>query len=528
MVKVMEYFEVNTVHKRLRKGISRIALIYPSLYEVMTSSLAIHILYYMLNEMYEEIYVERFYTKKHNGDKSQARSIETNTPLNKYDLIITSLHYEPDIAKFIKLLYYSGVEPRRSLRDMLIIAGGPPVIANPKPYSNIFDLMIIGEIEETIPEIIDTWLTYRDNKKTFLEKASEFEYTYIPGVDESDKKIYKNYTKDLNNCYYPIKQFYSLVKEPIFGKGFILETSRGCRFWCRFCLEGRVFNPYRARNYSVLEKLVNKGLEINNLNRVVIYSFTYPSNSDEKKILEYIVNNNFKCSLPSMRIDYLNSDIIELIKHTSQKTISIAPETFSKSLQKLICKYTDVGSIVNKIFEIIDNGFDLKIYLIYGFKNETIEDIYENTSILKKIIKRARERKTDIKLSINPLVPKPWTVFQWIGMIDLVKAAKILSVYRGELHGLVETRPLDINWSWVQASIALANESIGKIIVEWSLEGGDLGSWRRVLKRNNFSTQYVFKGYTYGEELPWSNIILDSITNKLVNNEYSMWARYFS
>lgn len=519
--------EINTVYKHLRKNFVRIALVYPSSYEVMSSSLAIHILYYLLNETYEEVYVERFHAGKLNNFEQEARSIETNTPLSKFDLIITSLHYEPDIAKFIRLLYYSRVEPRRFLREKTVIAGGPLIIANPKPFSDFFDVMIVGEIEETICNIINTWLMYRDNKKVFLEEVSKLEYTYIPGVDERDKLIYKNYTKNLDQSYYPIKQFYSLDREPVLGKGFILETSRGCRFWCRFCLEGRIFNPYRLRSYSILKELVDKGLSVNKLNRVIIYSLIYPSSVDEKRILEYIVDNNLKCSIPSIRIDLLDKDTIELIKNTGQKTISIAPESFNNSIQRLICKYCNLDKIIDKIYELIEQGFDLKMYLIYGFKNEKIEDIYKNIDVIRSIAKKAREKKTKVKISINPLIPKPWTVFQWIGMIDLDKAIKILALYRRELNELVETRPLDINWSWVQASIALADEYIGKLLLEWSIEGGDLGSWRRVIKRNNYSTQYVFKGYRYGDKLPWSNIVLDPITNKLCEKEYEILKNIF-
>ncbi|MEM1845822.1 MAG: radical SAM protein, partial [Desulfurococcaceae archaeon] len=82
--------EINTVYKHLRKNFIRIALVYPSSYEVMSSSLAIHILYYLLNETYEEVYVERFHAGKLNNFEQEARSIETNTTLSKFDFIITS------------------------------------------------------------------------------------------------------------------------------------------------------------------------------------------------------------------------------------------------------------------------------------------------------------------------------------------------------------------------------------------------------------------------------------------------------
>lgn len=519
--------EVNVIKKKIKPSMPRIALVYPSLYNVMVSSLSIHIIYYMLNEKYSDVYVERFHTKTLYGREPLPQSLETGSPLKDFDLIIISMHYEPDIARVVKLLYYSGIDPRRWKREKIVIAGGPPFIANPKPYSDIIDIAVIGEIEPTLPEIIEFWISYRDNKKKFLEEISSLEYTYVAEYDE-DKTILKRWTKDLDQAYYPIRQFRSSEsKDHVFEPAFMLESSRGCKYWCRYCMEGRIFNPYRYRSFTKLKEIIEKGLLINELRRVIIYSFIFPSSRDEKLLLEYLVDNNISASLPSIRLDIIDDDLLELIKGVGQKTLALAPETFSPYISSLFCKYVLDIDLKTYIYRVIDYGFNVKLYTIYGVKGETIEDVKKTINALKELGSYAKNRGVRLSISINPLIPKPWTLFQWVGMEDLEKIKKIYNMYRRELRGIIETRPLDINWAWVQAVISLADKDIGKILIEWGIEGGDLGSWRRVVRRNNYRLDYVFKGYNSIDELPWRNIVLDHVTEKIILYEYALASKLY-
>lgn len=514
------FMEINIVKKKVSRNISRVALVYPSIYEAMASSLVVHIIYYYLNEYFPEIYVERFHNKKLSGSEDEARSLETGAPLKNYELIITSLHYEIAISNLVRLLYYSGLNPNRELRNQPILAGGPVVMSNPHPYSGVIDAFIIGEAEETLPEIMEYWLMYRGDKKRFLENIAGLDYVYVPGYSDPALEIHSRWTRDLDKAYYPIKQFRDTEREPVFGNGFILETSRGCRYWCRFCMEGMLFKPYRWRSIDTLKKLVDEGLRINNVDRVLLYSLIFPSNADEKKLLQYLVDNSVEASLPSIRLDQVDEDFLELVKSVGQRSLTIAPESFSPFIQRIIGKYMDLDMVLNKLSMIISHGFNVKLYMMYGFKGERLEDTVRNIEYLRKLAREARSRGLRIAVSLNPLVPKPKTVFQWIGMVEPSYARSILKMYRRELGGLIETRPLDIGWSWVQAAIALADESISKILIDWSLEGGDLGGWRRVLKRHRYDLGYVFKGYMYGGKLPWDNIVLDPLHEKIIRNEY--------
>ncbi|HDI02309.1 MAG TPA: radical SAM protein, partial [Ignisphaera sp.] len=109
--------EYNTIVKKITPHILRVAYLYPSIYEAMLSSLVAHIIYFMVNEYFPEIFLERFCVKKLKGTEPPPRSIDTQSLLKDFDLIITSLHYEPDIANTIRILYAAGIDPLRKMRE---------------------------------------------------------------------------------------------------------------------------------------------------------------------------------------------------------------------------------------------------------------------------------------------------------------------------------------------------------------------------------------------------------------------------
>jgi len=224
--------ELNTILKNPLRVKARIAYVYPSLYHVMISGLAPDIIYYYSNKR-EDTYIERFTCSKLTGVEPEPRSLETKSRLRDFPLILTTLHYEPDIVNLTRLLIAGGIEVFSKNRESVIIAGGPVVMENPIPYSDIIDAFVIGEVEATLNQVVDLWIEYGDSKKRFLEELAELEYVYVPGVKEGEK-ITRAYVSNLDEAFHPVKQVENTEVEPVYGRGFKLEASRGCPFICGF------------------------------------------------------------------------------------------------------------------------------------------------------------------------------------------------------------------------------------------------------------------------------------------------------
>lgn len=517
--------EVNIYKKKLSRIKSRVAYVYPSLYRIMISGLSTDIIYHLLNSR-EEIYVERFHCNKATGLEEESRSLETRSRLKDFPLILTTLHYEPDIVNLARLLISSDIEVlAKKRKDHVIIAGGPVVMENPIAYSDIIDAFVIGEAEATLEEIINLWLEYGDSKKKFLDQLSNLEYVYIPEVTE--RKVKKKITENLDSAFYPTRQIENTDIEPVYGRGFKLEVSRGCLFWCSFCIETRVFQPYRERSLSALKEIINQGVSHSlSGNRLVLYSLVFPASITHLKLLEYIVSEGFKATLPSLRVSRILENSLDYIREIGQKTLTIAIESFSPIIQSVICKYPGSLHYIKDFVEnSIKSGFDIKIYLIYGFKGIDTGELRHDIDEINKIVKMAKVHGSKIIVSLNPLIPKPRTLFQWVGMYDPDHLKNLLRLYRSSLRGLVESRMYDIDWAIIQAQLALSPKPLGEFILKWAHYGGGLSAWRRVIRENCVDFKYVFSGYKFEESLPWDIIELDDHVDKVSKAQYEIFRK---
>ncbi len=520
--------EINVIRKKLSRVLSRVAYVYPSTYNAMLSGLAPDIIYTLVNK-YEDIYLERFTCKNLYGPEEEPRSLETGSRLRNFPLILTSLHFELDIVNLLRLFMAGGVEVFSNKRsEQVVVAGGPVIMENPVPYSDVIDVFVIGEAEVTLPKVVELWLEHGDNKKRFLEAVSELRYVYVPGLTSSS--VVREYVRDLDSTPYPVRQIENTEIEPVYGRGFKLEISRGCFFHCSFCIETRVFQPYRERSLGTLKVIIEEGLKYTiSGKRLIVYSLSFPVTRMHIDFLEYLVSEGFTASLPSLRLSPRLIESLELIKLLGQRTLTVAPESFSHTLHSVFFKYTGlVDYVVSSIKSLLDAGFDLKLYLIYGVKGLPASEIYHDVETLHKIVKYAKSRNRRVSVTLNPLVPKPHTVFQWTGMPSKEDLASQLKIYRDILRGLVETRPYDVDLAVIQAQIALAPKPLGKFLTLWAMHGGGLAGWRRAMREfsGEFTLDYVFSGYPFEKELPWSFIRLGDISEKATHSQYEVVKRF--
>ncbi|MEM1774927.1 MAG: radical SAM protein [Desulfurococcaceae archaeon] len=522
----MLIMEVNVFRKNISRVSARVAYVYPSLYKAMISSLAPDIVYSMLNSI-EEVYVERFSCSRLYGPEDPPKSLETGSPLRDFKLILTSLHYEPDIVNLARILLASGIGVLSKGREKhVVVAGGPVCIENPVPFSDIIDVCVVGEAEVTLPEIVNLWLQYGDSKKSFLEAVSQLRYTYVSMYE--DKRVEKKYVPDLDSAFYPIRQVENLLVEPVYGRGFKLEVSRGCPYWCSFCIETRAFQPYRERSYTKLVRIVEEGVAHSvSGKRLVLYSLAFPVSSNNLKLLEYLAHEGFKASLPSIRLTPLLLKALDTIKQLGQRSLTIAPESFSSIIQRSIFKYPGVlGYVLDLIEELLRKGFNLKLYIVYGFKGlESSNVISENVTVMNNLLKLAKSLGRRVSITLNPLVPKPRTIFQYIGMMSREELMSILREYRSKLGSHVDYRAYDVDWAIVQAQLSLFKEPLGEFIVKWAQHGGGLAGWRRAVRELDVNFKYVFTGYNIDEELPWDRIHLGDRVDEVLRAQYEVYKK---
>ncbi len=493
--------ERNTVYKKVTRGYLRVGIVYPSTYQVSISSLAVNLLYYFLNR-FDDVYAERIVLE------SSPRSIETNTHMRDFDVLLFSAHFELVYPDIIKILMEAGIPVLardRGLDYPLLVVGGPAVTANPEPLAEIFDVIVVGEAEPVLPKLVEKALENRGEKKRLLEELYGKEGFYIPVYGRHH--VVKSWVRKLDEAYHPIRELQNDVVEPIYGRGYMVEVSRGCFRKCRFCLEGHVMLPKRDRSYSIIRRLVEEGLEANNVRRIVFYSLSFFDHHDADRILEYVARElGVEAGIPSLRPDTLNDYRLDLIVKAGQKTLTIAPETLSPRIARVLGKGFTYEYIRELSVKALSRGLKIKYYFIIGVPGEEREDIEVIPRLINQVVKETGIRAPEtIRLSVNPLIPKPQTPLQNQGLEDpVILRRKIRLIEEKIPKPIAVLDPYPPKWAVIQAAIALADRGITRTLIEWSMRGGGLGAWRSAVKSTGFNLDYVFTGRK--PPYPWSHI----------------------
>ncbi len=517
-------------------GKTTIAIAYPNIYHVGMSNLGVHTIYQHLNS-FPDILCERVFLPDKDEDQ---RYINTNTalftlesqkPLYKFDIIAFSISFENDYLNILRILNLAKIPLQREERKNnypLIIAGGIAPSMNPEPISDFIDLFVIGEGEEALTELVESYKKSAENgynKDKVLEKMASIEGVYVPGyynvsyksegtikefMPESGfcQRIKRRWIKDINRF-----KTHSIITTPHteFSNMFLVEISRGCKWGCRFCATYFIYRPYRRRGLKNLGDTVTNALD--KVDKIGFVGADVLSHPGLNELCDSVIKKNKKVSVASLRADSLNHTVIKYLKASGHKTISIAPEVGSERLRKVINKKITEDDILNAARMVIDNDiFHLKLYFMIGLPTETIEDIEEIVSLIKKlkhhILKASKGKKRigRITLSINSFVPKPATPFQWHPFDDVKSLNNKLKIIR---NGLKREGNINITsdlpkWSYIQTLLSRGDRRVGRIILAAYQFGGD---WKRAFKEVDINPDFYVYRQRHPEEIfPWDFI----------------------
>ncbi len=508
--------EWNSVYKNL-EGKKRFLIVYPDIYEVGMSSLAIILLYHLINERDDSL-CERLFSPGLDLEDYLLKndiplfSIETRTAVKNFDIIGFSLQSQLNFTNVLDILNLSQINIFSKERKgfPIIIAGGP-VALNPAPFSPFIDGFVIGEGEEVVEEILDNFKLDRDE---YLNKLNEIEGVYIP---EFGKKIVnKRVIWDFENSFFPEKLLVPYI-QTIHDRA-VVEIFRGCDRGCRFCISGMEKRPRREKSVNKILEISEKVLQNTGYEEISLLSL---STSDYKRIDELLIklkerlkDKKITISLPSLRIDNFSLKLLDLIDTGRKVTLTFAPEGGTEKIRNIMNKPIKDDEILNVIKEANFKGYKkIKLYFLIGVPYEDYDDIYGIAELINKI--KDENKSIKLSISINPFIPKPFTPFQWekfISKDEFIKKIKIIK------EGIKNVNLSYRGWeeSFIEAIISRGDEQISELIYEAYLEGEKFSNWKenfhfetweKILKEKKFkSVDKILNGFLTDEELPWDFI----------------------
>ncbi|MCE4617288.1 MAG: B12-binding domain-containing radical SAM protein [Desulfurococcales archaeon] len=500
-----------------------IGIAYLASYNVALSSLAFHTLYTYLKEL--EIPVHRI-TLEQTSPLPMIRDHDARFfQPNKFSAYMISIPYEilyRDLVILLKDLKIPVLNSQREEHHPIILGGGPAVTANPLPTSGILDAIVVGEPEDHLEEIVSI-LESDYSRASKLKRLAEIPGVYVHAYSE---EVERTYVKNLDTSYHPIKQIVEKDITPIWGRSLLVEASRGCSRGCFFCMEGRIFLPARHRSYSSLSNIVEKGLEATGYRKVSFYSLSFFDNPAAEKVLEKTVSEGLKASVPSLRVDTLDRKKLELMRQAGQNTLTIAPETGSCSLAKAINKHLCATNTIPIVEDAVELGFPtIKMYVMTGFSIET-DDMFNSTlSMIEESAKIAKRGGSKLRVTVNPLIPKPHTPLQWHGATEPGLFKQRLNQIRKKVRRLgVEIDSYNPRYARLQTILSRGDERITLAIIAWGSGGGYLSGWRRAVRETGLNEEYYLKHWDPGFVPPWHKVVRDRFNSvDLLSRAYTIY-----
>ncbi len=489
--------EQNVVIKDPRKVDLRFASCYPNLYKAAMSSLGFHIIYDFLNSR-EDVYCERVVYP-------YFESLESNSKLSDFDIVGFSLQYEQDYFNVLRMLDKSNIEvlkENRTYDDPFIIAGGPSASSNPLPMSKFIDLFIIGEAEAILDEVIDTYLDLDDPKKE-IDAFLDIKGVYIP---DNPAKI--AIVKDMDDACHPVRQVVPKTDNkrfiPAFGEAFLLGVSRGCTRGCRFCMAGCIYRPRRETSLNKLFKVAEKGRNATGLNKIALIGADVSGYSKMEELCEGLLKRGFMVTTPSMRIESITENLLDILQKSGLKTITIAPES-TWNLRNVLNKPINDEEILNVMEMAFRRNMNVKLYFMVGLPAEAMEDLQETVKYIKNLNKMGK-RLNAVRISINPFIPKPHTPFQWenFNFADLEAKYKYLNKNLKNIPLKVE----DLERAFIQHILSVGGADIGDMIHKTYKKKLKIKDWQEINLKLDIDS-----------EVPWKNIDT-GISNDFLKNEY--------
>lgn len=531
----------------MKEGAFNFAFAFPDTYEVGMSHLGMKILYGLLNNM-DNVNCERVFApmpdmaeqlKKHD---LPLFTLETYKPLNEFDFVGFSLQYEMCITNVLYMLKLGKIPLLSKDRDdnsPIVMAGGPCCV-NPEPFCEFFDLIVIGEAEEVLPELMALYEKTKD-RETYLIKAAQIEGVYVPSFYEvcydsggkilsrtafngAKEKIKRRLIKDMNSVYYPESVIVPYT-EPVHDR-IMQEVMRGCPRGCRFCQAGFIYRPARQKSVDTVKNQLDALIKSTGYEQVSLASLSTTDYKGCEAVIHYVMNeyenDKISISLPSLRIDKFSVNMVKEIQKVRLGALTFAPEAGSQTMRDVINKNINEEEILSTLEEAFKIGFTkIKLYFMVGLPYESEEDILGISQLVDKIMVmyfglKLKSKFPTISVSIGCFVPKPFTPFQFGGQNSKQEFDEKQKIIQRTLNRKVKLSYPHSDLAVMEGAFARGDRRLNKVILN-AFENGcyfdswpdhfNISAWEKAFADEELDYHALAqREFAHDETLPWDFI----------------------
>jgi radical SAM family uncharacterized protein/radical SAM-linked protein len=504
--------ERGSVHKPWDTATVRWALTYPEVYEVGSSNLGHIILYSIINVQPRQLCDRAYlpapeFSAKLRATNTPLFALESRRPLTDFDILGFSLSYELGATNILEMLDLANIPltwaERQGGEYPLIFAGGQTATSNPEPYADFFDLVVMGDGEELLPEmglVLEEGKLQGLSREELLLDLAQIPGVYVPQFyhqqpdglvvpkrPDVPSRILRRVATPIPAYSIGIVPFVETVHDRL-----VVEIRRGCTRGCRFCQPGMLTRPARDVEPAAVIEAIEKGMRATGYDEFSLLSLScsdylaLPAVGVEIK--NRLKDENINLSLPSQRVDRFDENIAHIVGGMRQGSLTFAPEAGTQRLRDIINKGLTNEELLRGIKTAWEQGWNkVKLYFMIGLPGETDEDVVgiaETVRWLQRECQGQKRRGMNFNITISNFTPKPHTPFQWHS-VSTEEFKRKQALLRNELS---QSRGLKVNYTDVRISamedfVGRGDRSLGPVIRQaWEL-GAGMDSWWESLDR---------------------------------------------
>jgi radical SAM family uncharacterized protein len=546
--------ELNIVVKNWDEVQTKVALVFPDIYDIGVSNVGLKILYDQINQRDDSL-AERAYAPWTDMEALMRAqgiplyALESKRPLGAFDIIGFSLPYETLYTNTLNILDLAGIPVRSADRDAshpIVIAGGHAA-TNPEPMHAFMDAFVIGEGEEVIHDILDAVQRIKSQaldrsapgRELVLQALARIPGVYVPKYYEvhylDDGTLSHVETTRPGVANPVVKRIVAHLPPPpvrfivpnmeVVHNRVSVEIMRGCTRGCRFCQAGMITRPVRERTVDEIVDAAEAAVNATGFEELALLSL---SSSDFSYVVELVnrMSERFKgrkltISLPSLRIESVSIDLMDKLREHYSGGFTLAPEAATERMRRIINKFISDEDLINTTREIYRRGWTtIKLYFMIGHPSETLEDVQAIADLCKRVVEEGRKVagwKVKLHAGVSTFVPKPQTPFQWVAVDSREQILAKQRLLKRELRD----RNIKLSWTepedtLMEAWLSRGDRRMAEVIYSAWKNGARFDAWNDHSKVEAWNAAFAEHGldpafYTHrqrrtDEVFPWDHI----------------------